>query len=119
MKSLKYILLEKLIINKDSVQSKIKKKYDNIVDIDRYVVRPELEEYGYIYGSDYDTNIGEGFNNKTYYTFDILDDDKFDKEKMEWLANTVEEILLDYDMDYELGKVDIENQHIVFKIKGR
>lgn len=91
MKKLNEYIIEKLKIN-NSV-NKNKEKFDgNFNNLDRKIIRPMLEEYGYYYMSDYDTDFNENLK-----VFSILYNNQPDR-------NTVEEITLDIINDKRFPK---------------
>lgn len=91
MKKINNYILEKLHINKDSKL----KSHDHLYNIEHDKIRPQMEEYGYYYGSDYDIDIArdESFidiymlentytedelNNISYIILDVLMENNID-----------------------------------------
>ena len=116
MINLNNYIIEKLHINKDTNKHSKHKRYDNIYDFDVEVIRPALEESGYYYGSDYETDVSKDQDKLDIY---IIQDEKWDAKKLEWLLNDVSNLLDEYDIHWIETSIDYDSkpQVIHFYIK--
>ena len=105
MNSLNQYISEKLKINKDSkIIRNGNKKFYSIYGFELEVLRPFLEESGYYYGSDYDTNISKDDKNLDIY---ITQDEKMSNRELEEFGWDIVDELLKYNISWETMSADV------------